>query len=138
MNVRTDRPDIGTDRPVAVLLAVTVAIAAIGMLSLVRAALGDGVGDHRTVRVDNRAGLPLQVDVLDAGRGRMGLGEAAPRSTATFREVADLGGRWTFVASYGGREVARQTLTGRDLAARGWTVQVPAQATADLEAAGFQ
>ena len=68
MNVRTDRPDIGTDRPVAVLLAVTVAIAAIGMLSLVRAALGDGVGDHRTVRVDNRAGLPLQVDVLDAGR----------------------------------------------------------------------
>jgi hypothetical protein len=117
---------------------VTVTVVAIGALSLVRAALGGRVAGYRTVRVDNQAGLPLQVDVVDAGGGAMGLGKAGPRSTTTFWEVADLGRQWTFVAGYGGREVARQTLTGRELAARGWTVQIPAQATADLEAAGFQ
>ena len=119
MNVRIERPGTGTDRPVQILLAVTVAVAAIGALSLVRAALGDRVGGYRTVRVDNQAGLPLQVDAVDATGGTMGLGEAGPRLATTFQEVADLGRAWTFVASYGGREVARQTLTGRELAARG-------------------
>lgn len=138
MNVRIERPGTGTDRPVQVLLVVTVAVAAIGALSLVRATFGDRVGGYRTVRVDNQAGLRLQVDAVDAGGGSMGLGEAAPRSTTTFQEVADLGRAWTFVASYGGREVARQTLTGRELAARGWAVQIPGRATADLEAAGFR
>jgi len=138
MNVRIERPGTGTDRPVQVLLAVAVAVAVIGVLLLGRAALGDRVGGYRTVRVDNQAGLPLQVDAVDAAGGTMGLGEAGPRSTASFQEVADLGRTWTFVASYGGQEVARQTLTGRELAARGWTVRLPGQATADLEAAGFQ
>jgi hypothetical protein len=138
MNVRIERPGTGTDRPVQVLLAVAVAVAVIGVLLLGRAALGDRVGGYRTVRVDNQAGLPLQVDAVDAAGGTMGLGEAGPRSTASFQEVADLGRAWTFVASYGGQEVARQTLTGRELAARGWTVRLPGQATADLEAAGFQ
>lgn len=137
MSVRIERPGTGTDRPVQVLVAVTVAVAAIGVLFLVRAALGDRVGGYRTVRVDNQAGLPLQVDAVDAADGAMGLGEAGARSATTFQEVADLGREWTFVASYGGREVARQSLTGRELAARGWTVQIPARATADLEAAGF-
>lgn len=137
MSVRIERPGTGTDRPVQVLVAVTVAVAAIGVLFLVRAALGDRVGGYRTVRVDNQAGLPLQVDAVDAAGGAMGLGEAGARSATTFQEVADLGREWTFVASYGGREVARQSLAGRELAARGWTVQIPARATADLEAAGF-
>ncbi len=137
MSVRIERPGTGTDRPVQVLVAVTVAVAAIGVLFLVRAALGDRVGGYRIVRVDNQAGLPLQVDAVDATGGAMGLGEAGPRSATAFQEVADLGREWTFVASYGGREVARQSLTGRELAARGWTVQIPARATADLEAAGF-
>jgi hypothetical protein len=137
MSVRIERPGTGTDRPVQVLVAVTVAVAAIGVLFLVRAALADRVGGYRTVRVDNQAGLPLQVDAVDAAGGAMGLGEAGPRSATTFQEVADLGREWTFVASYGGREVAKQSLTGRELAARGWTVQIPRGATADLEAAGF-
>jgi hypothetical protein len=137
MSVRIERPGTGTDRPVQVLAAAAVAVAAIGVLLLARATLGDQVG-HRTVRVDNQAGLSLQVDAVDADGGTMGLGEAGPRSTTSFQEVADLGRAWTFVASYGGREVARQELTGRELAARGWTVRLPGQATADLEAAGFQ
>jgi hypothetical protein len=137
MSVRIERPGTGTDRPVQVLAAVAVAVAVIGVLLLARAALGDQV-DYRTVRVDNQAALPLQVDAVDADGGTMGLGEAGPRSTTSFQEVADLGRAWTFVASYGGREVARQELTGRELAARGWTVRIAGAATAHLEAAGFQ
>ena len=137
MSVRIERPGTGTDRPMQVLAAAAVVVAAIGVLLLARAALGDRV-DYRTVRVDNQAGLSLQVDAVDADGGTMGLGEAGLRSTTSFQEVADLGRAWTFVASYGGREVARQQLTGRELAARGWTVRIPGQATADLEAAGFQ
>ncbi|HEU4399239.1 MAG TPA: hypothetical protein VFU54_15550 [Actinomycetota bacterium] len=137
MSLRVERPDAGTDRPLQVLIAVTVAVTAVAVLFLARAALGDRVG-YRTVRVDNQAGLPLQVDAVDATGGTMGLGEAGPRSATSFQEVADLGRAWTFVASYGGREVARQRLSGRELAERSWTVQVPSQATADLEAAGFQ
>jgi hypothetical protein len=92
MSVRTEQPGTGTDRPVQVLAAAAVAVAAIGMLLLARAALGDQVG-YRTVRVDNEAGLPLQVDAVDAAGGTMGLGEAGPRSTTSFQEVADSVGR---------------------------------------------
>jgi hypothetical protein len=137
MNVRIERPDTTTDRAVQVLVAVTVAITAIALLFLVRAALGERPG-HRTVRVDNRTGLALQVDVVDSTGGTMGLGEAGARSLTAFQEVADLRGAWTLVASYGGREVARQTLTRAELAARGWTVEVAGQSTADLERAGFR
>jgi hypothetical protein len=138
MNVRIQPPETGTDRPVQVLAAVAIAVAAIGMLSLMRSAIGDMTADHRIVRVDNQTGLAIQVDALDAAGGRMGLGLAGPRSTASFQEVLDLGRAWTFVASYGGQEVARQELTGSELAAAGWTVRIPARATADLEAAGFR
>jgi hypothetical protein len=138
MNVRIQPPETGTDRPVQVLAAVAIAVAAIGMLSLMRSAIGDMTADHRIVRVDNQTGLAIQVDALDAAGGRMGLGLAGPRSTASFQEVLDLGRAWTFVASYGGQEVARQELTGSELAAAGWTVRIPAWATADLEAAGFR
>jgi hypothetical protein len=138
MNVRIQPPDTGTDRPVQVLAAVAIAVAAIGALSLMRSAIGDMTRDYRTVRVDNQTGLAVQVDALDAAGGRMGLGLAGPRATTGFQEVLDLGRTWTFVASYGGQEVARQQLTGRELAAAGWTVQIPGKATADLEAAGFR
>ena len=63
---------------------------------------------------------------------------AGPRATTTFHQVADLGGRWTFVVTYGGLEVSRQTISGPELAGRAWTVQVPAAATAELERQGFE
>jgi hypothetical protein len=138
MNVRIQPPETGTDRPVQVLAAVAIAVAVIGMLSLMRSAIGDMTRDYRIVRIDNQTGLAIQVDALDGADARMGLGLAGPRSTASFQEVLDLGRAWTFVASYGGQEVARQELTGRELAAAGWTVRIPARATADLEATGFR
>jgi hypothetical protein len=137
MSVGLRRPDTEVDRPLLALVAVTAVLTAVGMLWLVRAAVGEGVA-YRTIRVDNQAALPVQVDVVDGGGGRMGLGEAGPRAASTFREVADPGRSWTFVASYGGREVARLTLDGRELAGRGWTVQVPAAATAELERQGYR
>jgi hypothetical protein len=136
MSVSLRRPEAEVDRALLALVAVTAVLTAIGMLWLVRAAVGEGVA-YRTIRVDNQGALPVQVDATDGG-GRMGLGEAGPGATTTFQEVADPGPSWTFVASYGGREVARQTLSGRELAGRGWTVQVPAAATAELERQGYR
>jgi hypothetical protein len=137
MNARLDDPLTGTDPLLRGVLIASVAIVAIGMLLLVRASVGVGV-DHVTVRVDNQSALPLQVDTVDAAGAAVGLGSAAPRTRTTFQEVPDIGRRWTFVASYGGRQVHRVAMTRDELAARGWTVSIPATATTELEEAGFR
>ena len=69
VGVRPPRSEI--DRPVLVLVLAAVAVAAVGAVFLVQAALG-GRPSYRTVRVDNRAALPLQVDVAGADGGRLG------------------------------------------------------------------
>jgi hypothetical protein len=137
MNTRLDEPTATADPVVRGLFIVTVAITIIGMLTLVRAAVGGGV-DHVTVRIDNQAGLPVQVDALSAVGDRVGLGEAAPRTQISFREIPDLGARWTLVATYGGQEVDRTSLDRDDLTAANWTVTIPARATVALERQGFQ
>jgi hypothetical protein len=125
------------DRPVLVLAVAAVVVTALGAIWLGRAALGGRPG-YRTVRVDNRAALPLQVDAAGADGGRLALGLAGPRATTTFQEVIDQGATWTFVVSYGGREVLRQTVSRQELAGRGWTVQVPESAAAELERQGYR
>jgi hypothetical protein len=125
------------DRPVAAVAMVAVALAAAGALWLVLVSVG-GRPDYRTVRVDNRAGLTLQVDAVDGDGGMLGLGLAGPEETTTFHELPDLGRTWTFVFSYGGQELLRQQVAGRELAARGWTVQVPDQVTMELERLGYR
>jgi hypothetical protein len=137
MSVQLRPPGFGTDRPVLVLAVAAVAVAALGAIWLVQAALG-GRPSYRAVRVDNRAALPLQVDAVDADGGRLGLGVAEPRAMTTFAEVVDLGDTWTFVVSYGGQEVLRQTVSRQELAARDWTVQVPEAAAAELVRQGYQ
>ncbi|HKQ00525.1 MAG TPA: hypothetical protein VJ735_09370 [Actinomycetes bacterium] len=57
MPTRLDRPTATGDPVVLAVLAVTALITAIGILALVRAAVGDG-GDHVTVRIDNQPGWP--------------------------------------------------------------------------------
>jgi hypothetical protein len=137
MSVRVRPNGAGIDRPVAVVAIAAVVLTAIGAVWLAQAALG-GRPAYRTVRVDNRAAIPLQVDAVGAEGGRLGLGQAGPRATTTFSEVADQGATWTFVVSYGGDEVLRQTLSGQELAGRGWTVQVPQDATMALERQGYR
>jgi hypothetical protein len=137
MNARLDNPLTEADPLLRGLLITTLAIAAIGMLLLVRASVGGGV-DHVTLRVDNQAGLVLQVDTIDASGARVGLGGAAAKALTTFQEIPDVGPRWTVVASYGGRQVHRVTMTKAELAAQGWMVSIPATATTQLEGAGFR
>jgi hypothetical protein len=136
MTVRVRPNGAGTDRAVAVVAIAAVVLAAIGAVWLAQAAIG-GRPAYRTVRVDNRAAIPLHVDAVGES-GRLGLGEAGPKTTTTFSEVADQGATWTFVVSYGGREVLRHTVSGQALAGRGWTMQVPEDATAELERQGYR
>jgi hypothetical protein len=137
MSVRVRPPGSEIDRPVLALALAAVAVTAVGAVLLAQAALGGRPG-HRTVRVDNRAALPLQVDAVGPDGGRLALGVAGPRATTTFAEVVDLGSTWTFVLSYGGQEVLRQTVGRQELAGRGWTVQVPEGAAAELERRGYR
>jgi hypothetical protein len=135
MSARLDKPLTEADPLLRGVLITTLVVAAIGMLLLVRASVGGSV-DHVTVRVDNRARLGLQVDTIDASGARVGLGIAARKTLTTFQEIPDIGPRWTFVATYAGRQVYRVTMTRTELAARGWTVSIPATATTQLEEAG--
>ena len=137
MSVQLRPSGAGTDRPVLVLAVAAVAVAAVGAIWLAQAALG-GRPAYRTVRIDNRAALPIQVDAVGPDGGRLGLGQAGPRATTAFHEVVDLGTTWTFVFSYGGQEMQRQRVAGQDLAGRGWAVQVPETVTAELERQGYR
>ena len=125
------------DRPVVAMAVLAVVVTAVGALFLIRAAIG-GRPDYRTVRVDNQAALPVQVDVAGPDGGRLGLGVARPRATSTFREVADQGATWTFVVSYGGQEVLRQPVSAQELAGRDWTFQVPEDVTMELVRQGYR
>ena len=135
VRVRPAGPEV--DRPVLILAVAAVVATAVGALWLVQAAIG-GRPDYRTVRVDNHGGLPVQVEVAGAGGGRLALGQAGPGEATTFEEVADPGGTWTFVASYGGRELVREAVGRRELAGRGWTFQIPDDVTVELERQGYQ
>jgi hypothetical protein len=90
------------------------------------------------VHLDNQTALQLRVDVRDASGSTVALGTAQPRSRTTVTEAVDVGAQWTFVATYGGREVFREALPRDQLDARGWTLQIPASATAELERAGYR
>jgi catechol 2,3-dioxygenase-like lactoylglutathione lyase family enzyme len=126
-----------TDPAVRGIVIVTMAVTVIGVLALVRAAAGGNV-HHVTVRVDNQAGLAVQVDALDAAGDRVGLGEAKAGTMATFQEIPDIGASWTMVAAYGGQQVYREDLAKTELADRNWTITIPPDATDALEQAGFQ
>jgi hypothetical protein len=138
MTTRLDDATTTTDPVVRGIVIVTMTITIVGVLALIRAAVGGSGVDHVTVRIDNQARLGVQVDALDASGDRVGLGQAEPRTLTTFHEIPDIGARWTLVATYGGQQVHRQTLARTALAAGNWTVTIPAGATSALERAGFQ
>ena len=137
MSVRVRPGGTEVDRPVLAVAVLAVVITAVGALWLASSAVGGRPG-YRTVRVDNRAGLALQVDAAGPDGGRLGLGLVDAQEVTTFKEVLDLGRSWTIVVSYGGQEVWRQVFDGRELARRGWTVQVPDDVTLALERQGYR
>ena len=138
MITRLDQPTTTADPVVRAILALTLAITLAGVAALIRAATADRVHHIPAVRVQNQAALPLQVDALDPTGGRVGLGLAKAGTLSTFHEVLDVGPTWTLVATYGGEEVHREAVARSTLAARAWTVTIPADVTAALERAGFQ
>ena len=139
MQTNLEEPRQAPDRPVQTIAAVALVVTAVGLLALLRMALVGGV-DHGTVRVDNRTGLPLEVDAVDAAGSVLDLGVARQRATTDFQEVPvpGAGDRLTLVATYGGREVFRQATTGAQLAGADWTVLVPAASAVAMERAGFR
>ena len=137
MSVRVQSTGNRIDRPVLAAALIAVVVTAAGAVWLAQAALG-GRPDYRTVRVDNHTALPVQVDVAGADGGQLGLGVAGPQAVTTFREVADPGRSWTFVVSYGGRELLRETHSSQELAGRDWTYVVPEQVTMELERQGYR
>ena len=137
MSVRLRSSGATIDRPVLAVAVLAIAATALGALWLGRAALG-GRPEYRTVRIDNQGALPVRVDVAGADGGRLGLGVAGPGAISTFREVADQGETWTFVVSYGGREVLRQPVSAQELAGRDWTFQVPEDVTMELVRQGYR
>jgi len=137
MSVRVRPNGAGTDRPVLAVAALAVAVTAAGVLWLVLIAAG-GRPDYRTVTVDNQAGLPPQVDAVTPEGGRLGLGQADPKEASAFHQLPDLGRTWRFTFSYGGQELAGETVSGRELAGRGWTVQIPGTVTTELERQGYR
>lgn len=123
---------------VRALLVGTMLLSAIGVGRLVAAAATDGRVRHiPAIHVDNRSHLALELTAVDSSGSRVELG-ARPPGASTLFEVVDMGPTWTFVASYGGREVFRQTVPRADVEARGWSLVIPASATADLERQGFR
>jgi hypothetical protein len=137
-DIRLDDRALRSDWTIQALVAATLLIAAIGMGWLVLAAATDDHVRHiPAVRVDNQAHLPLQLTVVDAGGSRLTFGTRPP-GTSTVFDVVDMGRTWTFVASYGGREVFRQTVPRADLQARGWSLVIPSGTTTDLERQGFR
>ena len=136
MSVRVRPNGAGTDRSVLAVAALAVAVTAAGVLWLALAA--GGRPDYRTITVDNQAGLPLQVDAVGPKGGRLGLGQANPKEASAFHELPDLGRTWRFTFSYGGQELAGETVSGRELAGRGWTVQIPGTVTTELERQGYR
>ena len=137
MSVRVRPNGAGTDRAVLAVTALAVAVTAAGVLWLALTAAG-GRPDYRTITVDNHAGLPVQVDAAAPEGGRLGLGQAEANGVTAFHELPDMGRTWRFTFSYGGREVAGETMSGRDLAGRGWTVQIPGTVTMELERQGYR
>ncbi|HEX6674232.1 MAG TPA: hypothetical protein VF486_04300 [Actinomycetes bacterium] len=137
MNARLDRPPTWTDPALQALLAAAVLAAAVGAVLLLRAAPVSNVG-HVTLRVDNQTSLPLTLEAVDRTGSRLPVGSATAKAQTTFSEVVDIGDQWTFVAVYAGQEVHRQSVSRAELRGSGWTITIPADATDQLERAGFQ
>ena len=137
MNARLDSPPSRTDPALQVLLAAAVLAVAVGALLLLRAASASNPG-HVTLQVDNQTALPLTLTAVDPSGRQLVVGSAGPKAVTTAQEVVDIGGQWTLVADYVGREVQRQTLSRAELRAHRWTIVIPASVTLQLEQAGFQ
>jgi hypothetical protein len=138
MNARLDNRVTKPDLVVTALAVLAAALYLAFAGWLIAAEVSDGgVSRLPTVTIDNQTHLTLQVELVDQHGARLTLGAHQPGRSSR-ADVVDIGPSWTFDTSYGGRQVDRQTLDRATLARQGWTVHIPATATASLEPAGYQ
>jgi hypothetical protein len=138
MNARLDNRVTEPDLVVTALAVLAAALYLAFAGWLIAAEVSDGgVSRLPTVTIDNQTHLTLQVELVDQHGARLTLGAHQPGRSSR-ADVVDIGPSWTFETSYGGRQVDRQTLDRATLARQGWTVHIPATATASLERAGYQ
>lgn len=137
MGLRAD-PAPQADQLTRVLAVVTVMLSVLFVAWLLSTATAGPPRTVDTITIDNRTGLTVAVDAV-GDAGALALGVVAPEGPTVRHEIEDLGDTWTFVASYGGDEVARTPpLSRARLAAEGWTVRFePTPATQELRRAGF-
>ena len=127
-----------SDRTIQLLVAATLLIAAIGMGWLVLdAATDDHVRHVPAIRVQNQTHLTLQLTAIDPSGAQLTLGARPPGTSAVF-DVVDMGKTWTFVASYGGREVFREEVPDSRVTSSGWSLVIPPNSTTALERQGFR
>jgi hypothetical protein len=137
-DIRLDDRLLRSDWTIQLLVAATLLIAAIGIGWLVLAAATDDHVQHvPAVRVQNQTHLTLQLTAIDPSGAQLTLG-ARPPGTSTVFDVVDMGRTWTFVASYGGRQVFREAVPDSQVTSPGWSLVIPADSTADLERQGFR
>ena len=117
-------------------LATLAAAAAIAVFTLVAGQVHDPSHVSRLTFV-NATDHGVNVSVRSGADSRYDLGWVWDHAQRDLRDVADVGGTWTFVYSYGGVEAGEQTVARADLAAAGWRVDVPLYVSERLTAAGL-
>jgi hypothetical protein len=138
MNARLEETTSQADPVVRGIVVVTVAITIVGMLALVRAAVGDRV--PHVPRCGSRTRPPSRSRWTPSTPPAPASASASPRPApcppSTRSPTSAPPGPWS--PTYGGEEVHQETMARSALAARDWTFTIPADATAALERAGFQ
>jgi hypothetical protein len=137
-DIRLDDRAVRSAWTIQALAAATLLLVAVGAGWLMEvAATDDSVRHLPAVRLENQTHLPLQLTVVDRDGAELTLGTHDPGSSTVY-QVVDMGPTWTFVASYGGREVFRQAVPRAEVESRGWSLVIPAGITSDLERQGFR
>lgn len=127
------RPALGARRPDLV-PAVLIALVMVVVLALVATTLRTPDMVSLTVRNPTAWRAELSVRPAD-GTGWTDAGGVAREGELTFLKVPDQGDDWVLRFSYAG-ETGTVEVTRDQLAADGWTVEVPASFEAALEEAG--
>ena len=124
------RPRGSRTRPLTWIVPTVCAIAVFALaLVLTRA-----TPDRTTLRIDNRTGVAVRVQVSDASRGDgwLGLGTIDARTPAAFEEVIDQGDTWRFRLSVGGDEIGELRRTAAELDAADHRLTIPDDAADQL------
>jgi hypothetical protein len=123
------RPERSPRVRLAWVVPVAVALAAVVLL----VTLSTSLPARESITVRNDTAEPVTVRARGADGGWAGIGTVEPRSTLRFDEVIDQGAVWRFRLTVGPDPVGEQRLGGKELAAAGWRITVPAGAAAEVE-----